>query len=85
MKRAFDLILSFDDVITQGYRESVQQSQLDAFLEMDSTDEKIYKIQQAAREAEAKEQAKRQQKEIAKRRLEVQPSDKIMSMSSADF
>jgi len=27
---------------------------------MDSTDEKIYKIQQAAREAEAKEQAKRQ-------------------------
>lgn len=45
MKRAFDLILSFDDVITQGYRESVQQSQLDAFLEMDSTDEKIYKIQ----------------------------------------
>ena len=85
MKRAFDLILSFDDVISQGYRESVQQSQLDAFLEMDSTDEKIYKIQQAAREAEAKEQAKRQQKEIAKRRLEVQPSDKIMSMSSADF
>jgi hypothetical protein len=60
MKRAFDLILSFDDVITQGYRESVQQSQLDAFLEMDSTDEKIYKIQQAAREAEAREQAKRQ-------------------------
>jgi hypothetical protein len=44
MKRAFDLILSFDDVITQGYRESVQQSQLDAFLEMDSTDEKIFKI-----------------------------------------
>ena len=60
MKRAFDLILSFDDVITQGYRESVQQSQLDAFLEMDSTDEKIYKIQQAAREAVAREQAKRQ-------------------------
>jgi len=85
MKRAFDLILSFDDVITQGYRESVQQSQLDAFLEMDSTDEKIYKIQQAAREAEAKEQAKRQQKEIAKRRLEAQPSDKILSMSSADI
>jgi coatomer subunit delta len=24
LKRAFDLILSFDDVITQGYRESVQ-------------------------------------------------------------
>ena len=53
---------------------------------MDSTDEKIYKIQQAAREAEAKEQAKRQQKEIAKRRLEPKSSsDKVISMSSADF
>lgn len=53
---------------------------------MDSTDEKIYKIQQAAREAEAKEQSKRQQKEIAKRKLEpVLSSDKVLSMSSADF
>ena len=53
---------------------------------MDSTDEKIYKIQQAAREAEAKEQAKRQQKEIAKRKLEpTSSSEKVLSMSSADF
>ena len=26
MKKAFDLILSFDDVITHGYRESVTMS-----------------------------------------------------------
>ena len=26
LKKAFDLILSFDDVITLGYRESVQMS-----------------------------------------------------------
>jgi hypothetical protein len=53
---------------------------------MDSTDEKIYKIQQARREAEAKEQAKRQQKEIAKRRQDPAFAvDKTQSMSSADF
>ena len=70
MKKAFDLILSFDDVITMGYRESVQLSQLQAYLQMDSTDEKLYKAQQMVREAEARENAKRQQKEIAKRRLD---------------
>ena len=41
--KAFDLILTFDDVITQGYRESVTMPQLEAFLEMDSTDEKIFR------------------------------------------
>ena len=43
IRKAFDLVLSFDDVVTMGYRESVSQGQLDAYLEMDSTDEKIYK------------------------------------------
>lgn len=43
MKKAFDLILSFDDVITHGHRESVTMSQLEAYLEMDSTDEKMHK------------------------------------------
>ena len=55
LKKAFDLILSFDDVIAMGYRESVQMSQLEAYLEMDSTDERIYKQQQKIREDEARE------------------------------
>ena len=45
LRNAFELVLSFDDVVTMGYRESVSQGQLDAYLEMDSTDEKIYKQQ----------------------------------------
>ena len=43
LNKSFELILMFDDVITQGYRESVNMPQLEAFLEMDSTDEKIFK------------------------------------------
>ena len=86
LKKAFDLILSFDDVITLGYRESVQMSQLEAYLTMDSTDEKIFKKQQLVREAEAREQAKRQQKEIARRRLDPAfQADKMQSISSADY
>ena len=45
LNKAFELILMFDDVITQGYRESVNLPQLEAFLEMDSTDEKVHKKQ----------------------------------------
>lgn len=67
MKKAVDLILAFDDVITHGYRESVTMAQLEAYLEMDSTDEKMHKKMQLIREAEAKELAKKHQREIAKR------------------
>ena len=53
---------------------------------MDSTDEKLHKTQQLMREAEAKEAAKRQQKEIAKRRLDpnYQPDNSMQGISSMD-
>lgn len=59
LKKAFELILAFDDVITHGYRESVTLSQIEAYLEMDSTDEKMHKRLQMIREAEAREFAKK--------------------------
>lgn len=42
-KKAFELILCFDDIISSGYRESVTVSQIESYVEMDSTDEKIHK------------------------------------------
>jgi len=71
LSKAYDLILTFDDVITQGYRESVSMPQLEAFLEMDSTDEKIFRKQQIIREAEAREQSKRVQKELQRKAFEM--------------
>ena len=38
-KKAFDLILCFDDIISSGYRESVTVSQIESYVEMDSIDE----------------------------------------------
>ena len=53
---------------------------------MDSTDERIFKRQQKIRETEAKEQAKRVQKELAKKRMSAGAvNDPKVSMSSADF
>ena len=90
MKKSFDLILSFDDVITHGHRESVTMAQLEAYLEMDSTDEKMFKKMQLIREAEAKEIAKKQQREIAKRKLDPAYKDSLVggavkSISSQDY
>jgi len=85
-KRAFDLILSFDDVVSHGYRESVTMAQLEAYLEMDSADEKVHKKMQLIREAEAKEIMKKQQREISKRKHDpnYQP-DASKSASSEDY
>jgi len=69
-KKAFDLILAFDDIISNGYRESVSISQVESYLEMDSTDEKVFRKNQMIREAEVKDQAKIAQREIAKKRLD---------------
>ena len=56
---------------------------------MDSTDEKIFRKEQIIREAEAREQTKRAQKELARKKFEMmqtgQGPDKMQSMSSADF
>lgn len=85
MKKAYDLFLSFDDVITHGYRESVTMSQIDSYLEMDSTDEKMHKKMQLIKEADAKEQAKKRQREIAKNKLDPNFKDNNKSMSSEGY
>ena len=41
-ENAFDLILSFDDVINMGYRESVTLQQIQTYLEMESSEEKLF-------------------------------------------
>jgi hypothetical protein len=52
---------------------------------MDSTDEKMHKKMQLIKEADAKEQAKKQQREIAKRKLEPGYKDNMKSMSSDSY
>ncbi|CAI2374672.1 unnamed protein product [Moneuplotes crassus] len=66
--KAFDLILSFDDLITvNGYRDSVTMSQMEAYLEMDSTDEKMHMKMRKIREKEAKDIANKKHKEISQK------------------
>ena len=85
-QKSIDLILCFDDIISYGYRESVTTTQIESYIEMDSTDEKVFYKQQMIKEAEMKEHGKYQQREIAKKRLEAgYKRDKMEAISSADY
>ena len=85
-KKAIDLILCFDDIISNGHRESVTISQIESYIQMDSTDEKIHMKQQMIKEHEMKEHAKIQQREIAKKRLDPNyKRDQMQAISSSDY
>ncbi len=63
-------------------------AQIESYLEMDSTDEKMHKKMQLIREAEARDIAKKQQREIAKRKYDPAFKDNnnnVKSISSDSY
>ena len=68
LKNSFELALAFDDVIALGYRESITLAQILTYAEMESAEERIFREKQKAQMQEAKEQAKRKQVELDKKR-----------------
>ena len=53
---------------------------------MDSTDEKLHRNQQKMKEAEMREEAKKQAREIARKRLDPNfKQDKMEAISSTDY
>ncbi|CAB3401423.1 unnamed protein product [Caenorhabditis bovis] len=89
----FDLIFAFDEVVTLGYRESVNLAQIRTFTEMDSHEERVFMQIKEAQEKAAKQamaekakELKRQQKEALSRGLKsgsYQSSTGISSSSTA--
>ncbi|KAJ1731782.1 coatomer subunit delta [Coemansia biformis] len=70
----FDIILAFDEIISHGYRDSVDLAKLRTITEMESHEEKIQEIIERNKEREAKQELKRhaemfdqQRREAAKR------------------
>lgn len=62
--RAFELIFAFDEIVSLGYREQVNLSQIKTFTEMDSHDENMARMIQKNKEREAQETMKRKAKEL---------------------
>ena len=69
MEAAFEIIYSFDEVIDWGgMRENVDLTQIATFTEMYSHEERLVKMIQESKMAEAKEMRKRREEEIRRTR-----------------
>lgn len=69
MEASFDIIYSFDEVIDWGgMRENVDLQQIATFTEMYSHEERLVKMIQESKMAEAKEERKRREEEIRRQR-----------------
>ncbi|KAG2022455.1 archain 1 [Coprinopsis cinerea AmutBmut pab1-1] len=69
---AFELLGAFDEIVSAGYRENVNLTQVKSILEMESHEEKIQEIIARNKEAEAKELIKKRARELELQRREQQ-------------
>lgn len=72
LRNSFELLSSFDEVISLGYRERVGIGEVRAAMEMESHEERIQEIIARNKEHEAKEELKRRAKQ-----LEIQRKDML--------
>lgn len=68
---ALEILLAFDEVVSLGYRESVNMSQLHTILAMESQEEIVQEIIAKNKMQEAKEAAKRKIKQIEMEKKEA--------------
>jgi len=78
MSSSFELVFAFDEVISIGHREKVTLEHIKTFTEMDSHEEKLQKIIMESKMNEAREEARRKAKAIAKQKDELKKQQKIM-------
>ncbi|KAF9180098.1 Coatomer subunit delta, partial [Haplosporangium sp. Z 11] len=69
-RNAFELLSSFDEIISLGYRENVNLAQVASISEMESHEEKIQEMIEKNKEREAKEELKRRAKILDLQRKE---------------
>lgn len=71
LRHAFDLLSSFDEIVSLGYRENVNLAQIKSITEMESHEEKIQEIIARNKEQEAKDELKRRAKQLEMQRREM--------------
>lgn len=71
LANSFELLASFDEVISLGYRDKVGIGEVRAAMEMESHEERIQEIIARNKEMEAKEELKRRAKQLEMQRKEM--------------
>jgi hypothetical protein len=78
------LTFAFDEVLAFGNRENSSLSNIKTALEMDSNEEKVFKMNQLAQEKQAKELASKRAKEIDQERVARAKSNLMGFGSNSD-
>ncbi|KAL2932383.1 Coatomer subunit delta-1 [Bienertia sinuspersici] len=81
-RAAFELIFSFDEIISLGHKENVTVAQVKQYCEMESHEEKLHKLVIASKISDTKDVMKRKANEIEKSKIEKNRGDKGGYMSS---
>ncbi|EGG05432.1 uncharacterized protein MELLADRAFT_116836 [Melampsora larici-populina 98AG31] len=71
LSRSFEVLSSFDEVVSLGYREKVDLNGIRSVMEMESHEEKIQDIIAKNKEQEAKEELKRRAKQLDMQRRDA--------------
>lgn len=70
-RNAYELLSAFDEVVTLGYRENLNMTQIKTFLDMESHEERIQEIIARNKELEASEEMKRKARQLELHRKEM--------------
>jgi len=84
----FELIFAMDELLSIGFKESVNLQQIKTFMEMDSHEERLQKIIEESKMNEARERAREKAEQIAKQKEDMRKSAaflKSMGHGPSDF
>ncbi len=85
IENAFEIMLGVDDIVSLGYRNSVNLGQIKQYLQMESIEEKEFKRKKREQEEKVKKELAEKGREFDKQRREKKFNSEAISSSSFNF
>ena len=85
VKNAFEIMLGIDDIVSLGYRNSVNLGQIKQYLQMESIEEQEFKRKKREQEEKVKKELAEKGREFDKQRKEKKFNSDAISSSSFNF
>jgi len=85
VKNAFEIMLGIDDIVSLGYRNSVNLGQIKQYLKMESIEEQEFKRKKREQEEKVKRELAEKGREFDKQRKEKKFNSDAISSSSFNF
>ena len=85
VENAFEIMLGIDDIVSLGYRNSVNLGQIKQYLQMESIEEKEYKRKKREQEEKVKKELAEKGKEFDRQRKEKKFNKDAISSSTFNF